>query len=88
MKKIFSTYSQSYFKDKSPWHYDQQSHITVPDDYTVEEVAQVLMEHNISWVPVTDCNGKLVGIITRNDIFKILVDHRDNKRLVFQDMKA
>jgi len=47
--------------------------ITVPDDYTVEETAQVLMEHNISGVPVTDCNGKLVGVITRNDIFKILM---------------
>jgi len=47
--------------------------ITVPDDYTVEETAQILMEHNISGVPVTDCNGKLVGIITRNDIFKILI---------------
>lgn len=47
--------------------------ITVPDDYTVEETAQVLIEHNISGVPVTDSNGKLVGIITRNDIFKILI---------------
>jgi acetoin utilization protein AcuB len=47
--------------------------VTVPDDYTVEETAQVLMEHNISGVPVTDCNGKLVGVITRNDIFKILM---------------
>jgi acetoin utilization protein AcuB len=47
--------------------------ITVPDDYTVEETAQLLMEHNISGVPVTDCNDKLVGIITRNDIFKILI---------------
>ncbi len=47
--------------------------ITVPDDYTVEEAAQVLMEHNISGVPVTDGSGKLVGIITRNDIFKLLI---------------
>jgi acetoin utilization protein AcuB len=47
--------------------------ISVPDDYTVEETAQVLLEHSISGVPVTDGNGKLVGIITRNDIFKILI---------------
>jgi len=47
--------------------------ISVRDDYTVEETAQVLMEHNISGVPVTDSNGKLVGLITRNDIFKILI---------------
>jgi len=47
--------------------------ITVPDNYTVEETAQVLMEHNISGVPVTGAGGKLVGILTRHDIFKILI---------------
>lgn len=47
--------------------------ITVPYDYTVEEAAQLLMERNISGVPVVDCDGKLVGIITRNDLFKILI---------------
>lgn len=47
--------------------------ITVPDDYTVEEAAQLLMERNISGVPVVDSDGKLVGIITRNDLFKILI---------------
>ena len=46
--------------------------LTVPDDYTVEEAAQLLVEQNISGVPVVDSEGKLVGIITRNDIFKIL----------------
>ena len=47
--------------------------ITVPEDYTVEETAEVLMEHNISGVPVTDSDGKVVGVITRHDIFKILM---------------
>jgi acetoin utilization protein AcuB len=47
--------------------------ITVPDDYTVEETAQLLMERNISGVPVVDSDGKLAGIITRNDLFKILI---------------
>lgn len=47
--------------------------ISVPVDYTVEETAQILMEHNISGVPVTDGSGAVVGIITRHDIFKILI---------------
>ena len=47
--------------------------VTVPENYTVEETAQVLMEHNISGVPVTGAGGKLVGILTRHDIFKILI---------------
>lgn len=48
--------------------------ITVPEDYTVEETAELLMEHNISGVPVTDPQGNLVGVITRHDIFKILIN--------------
>lgn len=47
--------------------------ITVPEDLTVEETAQILMEHNISGVPVMDHKGGLVGIITRHDVFKILI---------------
>ena len=47
--------------------------ITVPEDFTVEETAQVLMEHNISGVAVMDEDAKLVGIITRYDVFKILI---------------
>jgi acetoin utilization protein AcuB len=47
--------------------------VTVPDDYTVEETAQILMEHNISGVPVMSGSGRLVGIITRHDIFKLLI---------------
>ena len=31
------------------------------------------MERNISGVPVVDRDAKLVGIITRNDLFKILI---------------
>jgi acetoin utilization protein AcuB len=47
--------------------------ITVPEDFTVEETAQVLMDNDISGTPVLDYDGKLVGIITRDDIFKILI---------------
>ncbi|MDR3567928.1 MAG: CBS and ACT domain-containing protein [Syntrophobacteraceae bacterium] len=46
--------------------------VTVPEDFTVEETAQILMEQEISGVAVTNGDGKLVGIITRYDIFKIL----------------
>jgi acetoin utilization protein AcuB len=47
--------------------------VTVPEDFTVEETAQILMDNNISGAPVLDFSGKLVGIITRADIFKILI---------------
>ena len=47
--------------------------ITVPEDYTVEEAAQVMLEKRISRVPVVDKVGKPVGIITRDDIFRVFI---------------
>ena len=47
--------------------------ITVPPDYTVEETAEVLLKHGISGAPVVDKGGEIVGIITRDDLFKVLI---------------
>jgi acetoin utilization protein AcuB len=47
--------------------------ITVSPDYTIEEAAQLLLEHKISGLPVLDIKGKLVGIITKSDIFRALI---------------
>lgn len=46
--------------------------ITVPPDYTIEETAEVLLENNISGVPVVD-KKKVVGVITQTDIFRALI---------------
>lgn len=47
--------------------------VTVPPDYTIEETAEVLLKHNISGVPVVDQYGDIVGVITQNDLFRILI---------------
>ena len=47
--------------------------ITVPQDCTVEETAEILLKHNISGVPVIDQYHDVVGTITQNDIFRILI---------------
>ena len=47
--------------------------ITVPPDYTVEETAQVLQKNRISGAPVVDGDGQLVGTITQNDLFRVLI---------------
>ena len=47
--------------------------ITIPEDYTVEETAEILLKHNISGVPVIDQYRDVVGTITQNDIFRILI---------------
>ncbi len=45
---------------------------TCTPDQTVEEVATVFHEHNVSRLPVVE-NGKLVGIVSRGDILKEIV---------------
>lgn len=47
--------------------------ITVPADYTLEETAEVLLQKNISGVPVVDDEGNIIGIITKNDLFKAMI---------------
>jgi acetoin utilization protein AcuB len=47
--------------------------VTVPQDYTVEEAAEVLLKQKISGVPVVDDKGELVGVITKDDIFRVLI---------------
>jgi acetoin utilization protein AcuB len=47
--------------------------VTVPQDYTVEETAEILLKHNISGVPVVDRFRDVVGTITQNELFRILI---------------
>ncbi|HSQ87146.1 MAG TPA: CBS and ACT domain-containing protein [Desulfobacterales bacterium] len=47
--------------------------IAVPQDYTVEETAEILLKHNISGVPVVDQFSDVIGTINQNDIFRILI---------------
>jgi acetoin utilization protein AcuB len=47
--------------------------ITVPEDFTIEETAEVLLAHKISGVLVMDGRKALVGIITQSDIFRALI---------------
>ena len=47
--------------------------ITCKPDDTVEKAAVIMLEHNISGLPVVDNDGKLVGIITKGDVFKVMI---------------
>ena len=48
--------------------------ITIDPDQTVVTAALLMLEYRISGLPVVDCEGKLVGIMTDGDVFKVLVD--------------
>jgi len=47
--------------------------IMIPEDFTVEETAEILLKNKISGAPVTDNEGKVVGTITQTDLFRVLI---------------
>ncbi|GAB6058212.1 CBS and ACT domain-containing protein [Desulfonatronum parangueonense] len=46
---------------------------TVSPNDTIERAALVMMEKRVGGLPVVDEQGKVVGIITESDIFKVLI---------------
>lgn len=52
--------------------------ITISQDATLGEAAEIMLEHKISGLPVVNGTGQLVGIITESDIFrKVVRDWRE-----------
>jgi acetoin utilization protein AcuB len=47
--------------------------ITIPSDQTIDEAADVLLKNKISGAPVVGHKGTMVGVITRDDIFRALI---------------
>ena len=47
--------------------------ITIAEDQTVDEAAALLFVHNISGAPVVNQAGKIIGVITKNDIFRMVI---------------
>jgi len=54
--------------------------ITIPENYTVEEAAEILRDHHISGAPVMDAQGRMVGMISQNDLFNALMSLTGIKR--------
>jgi len=47
--------------------------ITVPQDFTIEEAANILLAHQISGAPVVSKKGDIVGIISQRELFVALI---------------
>lgn len=47
--------------------------VTIKPGDTVERAAALMLEHNIGGLPVVDDQGKVVGMLTDSDVFKVLV---------------
>ncbi len=47
--------------------------ITISQNETIGEAAQVMLDNRISGLPVVDSGGNVMGIITESDIFRMVV---------------
>ncbi len=54
--------------------------ITIPFDYTIEETAEILLKHKISGAPVIDPYGDILGAITQNDVFRVIISLTGSER--------
>ncbi|MBI5755685.1 MAG: CBS domain-containing protein [Nitrospirae bacterium] len=45
--------------------------VTVTKDITIEGLARLFTRHDISGAPVVDEDGKLIGVVTENDLIKM-----------------
>lgn len=53
--------------------YTNREHVDVEPDASDIEVAEIFLHHRVLILPVVD-GGKVVGVITRSDFFRALVD--------------
>ncbi len=50
--------------------------ITIAEDASILDAAELMLEHKISGLPVVSKGGQLVGMLTESDIFRMLVKSR------------
>jgi CBS domain-containing protein len=60
--------------------------VTVRPDASIEEAIEILLNQSISGLPVTDDDGRLVGVITEFALLAITYDKRVKNHTVSQHM--
>ena len=51
--------------------------ITIQETYSLIDALQTMQKNNFRRLPVTNKEGKLVGIVTDKDIFKTIINNKD-----------
>jgi len=54
--------------------------ITVTENATIGQIAQLMLENKVSALPVVGAAGKITGIITESDIFRMVAQGWDQNR--------
>jgi CBS domain-containing protein len=60
--------------------------VTVRPDVSIEEAIEILLSQSISGLPVTDDDGRLVGVITEFALLAVTYDKRVKNHTVSQHM--
>ena len=53
--------------------------ITIAPEATINEAARMMLQQKISGLPVVNGQGKIIGIITESDIFRMVVREWDKE---------
>jgi CBS domain-containing protein len=54
---------------------------TIEASRSILDAAQIMLDKKVSGLPVVDEDGKLVGMITESDVFRMLVKQRQTERV-------
>jgi CBS domain-containing protein len=54
--------------------------IKVSPDASMQSIAELLLKHGVSAVPVLDENGELVGMVSEGDLLRFSEEDRENRR--------
>ncbi|MCB0162948.1 MAG: CBS domain-containing protein [Anaerolineae bacterium] len=46
----------------------------IAQDATIKEASKMMLDYKISGLPVVDSDGRLVGVVTESDIFRMVVE--------------
>lgn len=52
--------------------------VNVDKDATVNDLATIMIEHNVNPVPVVTDDNQIVGIVSRKDLVKLIATENDN----------
>lgn len=54
--------------------------ISIPNDGTVEQAVQLMLDHHVSALPVIDAKGELAGLISEGDLMRRVREPDDTRR--------
>ncbi len=57
--------------------------VCIFDNDTVGHAAELMLEHKIGGLPVTDSEGRLLGLLTESNLFRLLAQQWRDDNLIF-----